>query len=175
MKLGRKIPAYQGGFLLDGGVHFVAALRYLLAAAGTRIARVACFSALLQEHLVPVDTVNAAAVTDTGRSGTIAMTFATEFKRGTEVEIVTTKGSVLWTPVSVKVVKDASLMARTEQTRGFGQSTGVVEEMAAFAAAIEQGRLDERQTPVEALRDLEVLQRLLESGEENGAVKVVEL
>jgi len=158
-------------------VHFIAALRYLLAAAaaGSRIARVACFSALLQEHLVPVDTVNATAVTDTGCSGIISMTFATEFKRGTEVEIVTTKGSVLWTPVSVKVVKDASLVVRSEVTKEFGQSTGVVEEMAAFAAAIEQGKLDERQTPLEALRDLEVLQRLLESGEENATVKAVEL
>lgn len=53
----RKVPGYQGGFLLDGGVHFTAALRQLLPK--HHELTVACFSQLLQEHLPPYDTLRA--------------------------------------------------------------------------------------------------------------------
>ena len=65
----RKVLGYQGGFLLDGGVHFVAALRMLLAAAGEEVAQLVGFSGLLEERLGPVDTVNSVAVTKGGKDG----------------------------------------------------------------------------------------------------------
>lgn len=168
-KTGRKVPSYQGGFLLDGGVHFIAGLRLLLSSLGQDISQVVGYSHLLEERLVPVDTVHAVALTNEGKSGTISISFGTQFKSGLEVEVVTTQGAVYWNPTQVKTkTKDG------EKTEDFERSSGVKEEVAAFAKAIEQGKTEKNQTPEEALKDLEVVQRLLESGEEKGVVKAVE-
>ncbi|KAK3952816.1 hypothetical protein QBC32DRAFT_340361 [Pseudoneurospora amorphoporcata] len=165
----RKVPSYQGGFLLDGGVHFIAGLRLLLSEVNQEISQVVGFSHLLEQRLLPVDTVHAVALTKDGKSGTISISFGTQFKSGLEVEVVTTQGSVYWNPTQVKTkTKDG------EKTEEFERSSGVKEEMAAFAKAIEQGKTEKNQTPEEALRDLEVVQRLLESGEGKGVVKAVE-
>lgn len=171
---GRKVPEYQGGFLLDGGVHFVAALRMLLAGAGQEIRRVAAFSALLEEHLPPVDTVSAVAVTGEGKSGTIHMSFGTEFKSGFEIEVVTTEGAVVWTPTRVRTVRRGEGEWKEEVVeREFESTTGVKEEAVAFGEAVQRGEVDVRQSPGEALKDLEILQRLLESGEGGAVVKDV--
>ena len=45
--------------------------------------------------------------------------------------------------------------------------------MTAFAESIRTGKADPRGTPEEALADLQVLQAILESGEEAGAAKKV--
>jgi predicted dehydrogenase len=174
--LGRKIPLYQGGFLLDGGVHFVAGLRFLLAAAGQDIKQLACFSGLLDERLIPVDTVHAVALTKDGKTGTIGISFGTEFKSGLEVEIVTTNGAVVWTPTEVKSVakKADGSEGKVEETKEFPYNSGVTAEVAAFAKAIAAGKVDVAQTPSEALKDLEVLQRLLESGEGGAALKTID-
>lgn len=147
-------------------MHFVAGLRFLLAAAGQDIKQLVGFSALLDEKMVPVDTVHAVALTQDGKSGTIAMSFGTEFKSTFEIEIVTTNGAVAWNPTTVKsAARKADGSNETiEETKEFPYSSGVTAEVGAFAKAIEGGTLDVLQTPSEALKDLEILQRLLESG-----------
>ncbi|KXX76312.1 Glucose--fructose oxidoreductase [Madurella mycetomatis] len=171
----RKTPTHQGGFLLDGGVHFVAALRFLLDAAGQEIKQLSGFSALLDEKLPPVDTVHAAAFTQDGKSGTIGISFGTEFKSGLEVEIVTTNGAVVWSPTEVKTVaRNANGNdGKVEETKQFPQESGVQAEVVAFSRAIEAGKADALQAPLEAFKDLEILQRLLESGAHSGSVKTL--
>lgn len=172
--IGRKVPSHQGGFLLDGGVHFIAGLRYLLGAAGQEIKQLVGFSGLLEERLVPVDTVHAVALTNEGKSGTVVITFGTEFKSGLEVEIVTTNGSVTWSPTSVKVVtRKGNGTEQATSTKEFDWSSGVKPEIAAFAQAIEEGKVSDLQTPEEALKDLEILQRLIESGAAGAARKTI--
>lgn len=85
------------------------------------------------------------------------------------LEIVTTNGSVKVSPVDV-IVSKGGKEERTEFARDFG----VKAEVKAFAEAVEKGGEDERLSPREALKDLVVLQGLLESGEAGGAVKAVE-
>lgn len=171
----RKAPEYQGGFLLDGGVHFIAGLRMLLSAVGEEITKVVGFSGLLEERLVPVDTVDAVAMVGGGRTGVISMSFGTEFKKGLEVEVVTTKGAVSmsesWPVRLVKVVKGGERGEKVEEVKEFEFRTAVAEELKAWAEALEKGKLEERQSPEEALKDLAILQRLLESGEKVGEVK----
>ncbi|KAK3693169.1 oxidoreductase-like protein [Podospora appendiculata] len=169
----RKTPSYQGGFLLDGGVHFVAGLRLLLAAAGQKITQLAGFSALLEERLLPVDTIHAVALTQDGKSGSIGISFGTEFKSGLEVEIVTTKGAVTWNPRGVKTVTKGADGKKVEEEKAFEYDSGVKVEVVAFGQAIEAGKADPRQTPIEALRDLEILQRLLESGAGGAVVQKI--
>jgi predicted dehydrogenase len=114
--------------------------------------------------------VNAVAVTENGKSGTIAISFGTEFKDVTEVEIVTTNGTVVWGPTDVKSVARKGTET-VEETKTFPYSSGVVAEVAAFAQGIEAGKIDELQTPAEALKDVEVIQRLLESGAGGAAIQ----
>ena len=174
---GRRVPQYQGGFLLDGGVHFVAALRFLLGAAGHELDKVAAFTSLLEPRLLPADTVHAVAFTKEGKSGTINITFGTEFKDVLEVEVVTTNGAVTWTPNAVTTVnrKGDCLADKAVKTKEFPYCSGVLAEVASFAQALESGRLDLRQMPAEGLKDLEVVQRMLESGEDHGVLKTVGL
>lgn len=148
----------------------MAGLRFLLEAAGQEIKQLVGFSGLLDEKLIPVDTVQAVALTGNRKSGTIIITFGTEFKSGTEVEVVTTKGAVSWNPVEVKTVT-----SKGEEKKEFPSSNGVTEEVAAFGEAINAGQINNLQSPQEALKDLEILQRLLESGAGEGAVKSVGL
>ena len=69
----RKDPHYQGGFLLDAGVHFAAMLRMIL---GVPIASVAAYSRLNKEILVPIDTLHAAVRLADGTTGTFCAAFS---------------------------------------------------------------------------------------------------
>jgi len=53
----REKPQYQGGFLLDGGVHFFAGLRHLLSGANLELSQLAAQADLLHAHLAPHDTI----------------------------------------------------------------------------------------------------------------------
>ncbi|KAL2140946.1 hypothetical protein VTI28DRAFT_3043 [Corynascus sepedonium] len=173
----RKVPQHQGGFLLDACIHSVASLRLLLGAAGDNIKQLVGFSTLLNKALVPVDTIHAAAITGGGRGGTIVLTFATEYKFNIEVEIVTTKGSVLWNLTEVTTVtgKGDGSGDQVQEKKEFPYSSGVKEEVKAFAASLAAGKLDTLQSPTEALKDLEIIQALLESGDGGATVKNITL
>jgi len=157
----RKMPEYQGGFILDGGVHFVAALRVLLGE--DEINRVAAFSACNMEYLPPVDTVNAVLRTNGGKVGYFALSFGTttnafEFTVACEggVVVVGGGGKVKVTPRGEEeAVKDFS-----------EENNGVEQEVKAFAKAVLEGKLDERQTPENALKDLELVSPRWQSGRE---------
>lgn len=170
----RKVPAYQGGFLLDGGVHFVAGLRFLLAEAGGHdIRRVAAFTTLLQPKLAPVDTVQAVLTTNHGAIGSFAVSFGIAHKGGFQIEVVTTNGIVTMTPTSV-TSKWKEGGADKEDTKAFSFSAGVKPEMVAFAASLPSGCVDPRQSPEQALKDLAVLEAMLASAEKGGQPVVLE-
>ncbi|KAM0276300.1 hypothetical protein ACHAQH_006889 [Verticillium albo-atrum] len=169
----RKTPAYQGGFLLDGGVHFVAGLRMLLGAVGEDVGEVSARTALLQEKLAPVDSVHAVAMTEAGAIGTVSISFGTEFKSGFEVQVVTTEGSVTMTPVDVKTVRRGKDGKKAEETKEFARCSGVPAELEAFGASLKEGKADGRQDTTQALKDLAILQGLLESGAAEGQAKQV--
>lgn len=60
-----------------------------------------------------------------------------------------------------------------EEKKEFPYSSGVTEEFAAFAKTIEAGKIDALQTPAEALKDVKILQRLLELGAGGATVKSI--
>jgi predicted dehydrogenase len=156
-----------GGFLLDGGVHFVAATRLLLgpSAAPTKIS---AFTAQLQEHLPPIDTLNATVLLKNGASGTFTISFGTTFS-GSEYAVAAEKGTVTVTRGKVTVVKDGK-----EDVKEFpGEGDGVKQEVKAWAESLEKGQPNEKQSPEEALRDLEFLEASFNSGNNGG--KPVEL
>lgn len=166
----RKVPAYQGGFLLDGGVHLTAGLRYLLQAAGEKITHLSAFTTLLQPKLPPLDTVNATIRITNGRSGTFRASYGMVHKSGFELEVVTSTGSVSVKPTDVTVITKDQTGEKIEKKTEFPFGLGVQAEMEAFVEQIETKRDDSRLSPSEALADLQLLQSLLESGERDGAV-----
>ena len=169
----RQNPEHQGGFLLDGGIHFVAALRLLLSAVSVSITHVAAFTSLIRPNLQPVDTVNATMHLDNGSSGTFSISYGTEFANDFEIQVVTDEGAVTLTPTRVTVITKDDDGNEEALTKDFQANSGVIREVAVFAKGIEAGKVDPRGSPEEALMDLKVVQAMLESGEEGGTVKSV--
>ena len=160
----RKTPSYQGGFLLDAGVHFTAGVRLLLASScvgdrGTFINRLSAHTAQLQPHLPPVDTVDATMKTNTGVTGSFNVSFGTTLPDIFEYSIACDHGSVIVAEGSVTVRKVGSEEAETKAFPDEGE--GVVQEVEAWAKGIIEGgkntELKRRQSPEEALADLEVV------------------
>ncbi|KAJ4290420.1 hypothetical protein N0V90_010636 [Kalmusia sp. IMI 367209] len=160
----RKKPEYQGGFLLDGGVHFIAATRLILEGGGVKPVKTSAFSVQLQEHLPPVDTLDATVQLSNGASGTISLSFGTTFS-GSEYAFASEKGTVTVTRGKVTVKRDGN-----EEVKEFPEEgSGVKPEIAAWGKALSENKADPRQSAEEALRDLQVLEALLQSGEKGGA------
>ncbi len=166
----RQTPEYQGGFLLDGGISFVAGLRSLLGAAGSDITYVAAFTALLKQHLAPVDTVHATVQITNGNNGTFSLSFGAEFGCAFEIQVVTEKGVVTVRPTAVVVTTREN---KRGQAHSFESCKGIRQEVAAFAQSIRTGQLDKRGSPEQALKDLKVIQAMLDSSENARKVKAV--
>ncbi|KAL0942143.1 oxidoreductase NAD-binding rossmann fold-containing protein [Colletotrichum truncatum] len=165
----RKKPDYQGGFLLDGGVHFAAALRLLLgreAAPGS----VAAFSDLTREHLPPIDTVNAIVKTKSGATGFFAVSVGSSLK-SFDFQVACENGSVTVSSHDLTVAP----MDGEARTTHFEETTGVKEEVKAWAEALSTGKQNPLQSPQEALADLEFLEKIFKSGEQDGALLDLEL
>lgn len=162
----RQKPEYQGGFLLDGGVHFVAGTRLLLGEEA-RPASLTAYTTLLQQHLPPVDTVNSVWQTKTGVSGTFSVSFGTTLS-GSEYVVACEKGSVTvgFKKVTVRLGEEKEDKATVTEFKEEG--SGVKEEVAAWAEGIANGTRNPRQSPEEALADLEILEKMLTSGESQG-------
>jgi predicted dehydrogenase len=173
----RKTPSFQGGFLLDGGVHFVAVLRLLLGS--DYVTRLSGYSTQLQAHLPPVDTVEAAAKTSNGALGTISLSAGTTAV-GNEWIIGCERGSLYLSRETVKITIDGKEEAKEVPN----EKTGVAPEIRAWGSSILARRPDRKQSPREALADLELvcsrgailgtrltilqIETLLQSGEKNG-------
>ena len=170
----RQKPEYQGGFLLDGGIHYVAGLRYLLAAAGQSITQVSAFTSLLQPKLAPLDTVHAIMQLGNGNSGTFSLSFGTEYKTGFQIQVVTDKGAVTVSPSEVIVLTKDALDGNKQKCFPIKPDPGVQAEVTAFAHSIKFGKPDDRAAPEQALSDLNVLQAMLDSGENAGAAICVQ-
>jgi predicted dehydrogenase len=163
----RKDPGYQGGFLLDGGIHHIAGFRLVLGDDDANaITKVSAFTAQLQPHLPPIDTINSTLRTKGGVSGTVALSFGTTlddksyhfgFEKG---KIIVENG------VSKVIYNDGT--SPQESSRYMG--TGVKEEIKAWAQALNAGKANEKQSPKEALQDLKLLEAMIQSGEKDGAV-----
>lgn len=147
----RKSPSHQGGFLLDGGVHFTAGIRLLLGSENS-IARLSAFTVQLQKHLPPVDTVDATLKTKTGITGTFSVSFGTSLT-GSEWTVACEGGSVSVSRSTVTTTIDGQEESKDVKD----ERTGVPPEVRHWAAAIESGTNNGKQKPEEALADLELV------------------
>ncbi|KAI5476106.1 NAD dependent oxidoreductase [Pseudohyphozyma bogoriensis] len=166
---------YQGGYLLDGGVHMVAALRYVLP---SPITQVTALTTQVAEHLVPSDLLHAIAVTDDGVHGSFRIAWGIPTGSKRTLSIYGDKGNIdvdfgdhadeLFR-VSTKLV-GREVEVVTEAAKAAGGERAVVDEFAAFGKAL-QGRIgsaaaedvEKRSGPRAALADVGVIQASLNS------------
>ncbi|KAF4336223.1 glucose-fructose oxidoreductase [Fusarium beomiforme] len=159
----RAKPEFQGGFLLDGGVHFIAATRQLLTSPAVDVT---AFTTQTQPHLPPIDTVNAVVRLKSGVSGTYQQTCGS--KMSTSVfQFGYEKGSVVVDGDKVTVTP----WDGEPNVKEFERTSGVTEEVEAWAKALVEGKPDKRQSAEEALADLEFLELMFESGLNGGQAK----
>ena len=149
----RQDPGYQGGFVLDGGVHYIASLRMLLGE-GNDISRVCAFSEQLQPHLPPIDTVNAILKTKTGVIGLFASSHGTT-ELDNEWFIACENGTVATRRFPHQVV--TTINGEQEKKEFPDEAMGVGQEVKAWASGLKNGKIDERQSSEEALKDLQVV------------------
>ncbi|PYH96208.1 NAD(P)-binding protein, partial [Aspergillus ellipticus CBS 707.79] len=90
----RRHPTHIGGFLLDGGVHIIAALRLILSATSDAITTVSGMTSLHRPHLHPMDTLDAIVRTRSGATGTISLCYGSQGGSTSLFEIVCERGVV---------------------------------------------------------------------------------
>ncbi|KAF7714925.1 Uncharacterized protein PECH_007831 [Penicillium ucsense] len=163
----RKVPTHQGGFILDGGVHFTAGLRYLLGS-NVHITHLCAFTTLIKDYLPPVDTVNAILKANTGAQGTFQVSMGSHGP-ASEWTVACEKGSVTVHDASV-TVRAADGQEHVEKVEN--EKSGVPPEVRLWAKALAAGKVNPEQSPSQALADLELIELMLRSGENNGQSQI---
>ncbi|EHK24126.1 uncharacterized protein TRIVIDRAFT_45259 [Trichoderma virens Gv29-8] len=166
----RQKPDYQGGFLLDAGVHWAAATRLLLTGDENKPETVQAFTAQMCEHLPPIDTVNAIIKTQSGATG-VFQNSAGSLLQAFEWSFSYEKGTIKIAGETVTVQPAGG----EEHVKEFTRTNGVSEEVAAWAQSIVDGKVNPLQTPEQALADLEFVEKMFTSGDENGSTQKYEL
>jgi len=170
----RTTPDYQGGFLLDGGVHSVALLRTILPGSFTQLVG---FASLTKEYLPPHDTIQSVIQTSTGAHGILELSFAAPAANAGDSGIsITGTDGVLRIANANKALKEGGPEVRSykltwidskgAQTEEFYPVQGVEKEIEYFAKAI-AGSKDAEITatgePRGALVDVAVVEAALTS------------
>ena len=116
-------------------------------------------TAQLQDHLPPVDTIDATAKAKNGATGTMSISFGTTFS-GSEWAVACEDGVVSVANGTVTIGD------KTEEIEN--ERSGVPPEVRAWGEALAAGKVNERQSPEEALADLELIEASLRSGAQGG-------
>ena len=162
----RRDGSVPGGFVLDAGVHHMAALRMILG----EVAQVQAQTASVRPDLPPMDTVTASLVMSSGVIGTYAATYALPGSHtppgDAPLEIIGDEGRLHVQRTLIELKKDGEI--ERIPIKGY---RGVELELAAFAAAI-QSRTVHRNPPQAAAQDLAVIEAMLRSASEGRRIAV---
>lgn len=158
----RRAGNFPGGYVLDAGVHHAAVFRQLLGNASNAQA----FVVQHNPNIPPVDTLAATLQFENGALATYAASYAETPAIRTPLVIVGTQAILKVGRGIVEIERDGHTESQT-----IPSLDGVRNELAAFAAAL-NGGAPHINTPQEALKDLAIIEAILESGE-TGAVAQV--
>jgi predicted dehydrogenase len=179
----RRRPGYAGGYLLDGGVHDIAALRVIFG----EVAEVAAFQRGVDPELPPADTLAASLRFESGVLANYSVSYALDrpglSKRGIvraaihgdarairdrfgRKHVVGTRGSIFFMHNRVELVR--GLRRTVFRCKGDDM---MVDQFRDFRAGIRDGA-PVRNTPREALRDLAVIEALLSAADSRETVAV---
>ena len=160
----RKTPQFQGGFVMDAGIHVVALLRFV---SGQEITKTVSMTKQVSPHLPPMDTVDAALEYSGGATGSLSMAFSSA-KQTSECLFIGENGTVRveWNRIvgenRVALEDKEGNVVLDEMVDG----RGVDEEVSAFLQAVEAGKGegDPRGSVREALADVAVIESLCSGG-----------
>jgi len=158
----RRSGTFPGGYILDGGIHQVAALRLLLG----EIASVSAVMTQVSPDMPPADTLSTTLRFANGVLGAYLASYAVGAPWPAQIHIVGEKGALRVVRGEIELTKQGST-----QTIKYPAFDGVQKELAAFAAAIRTGAAH-RNPPEEALRDLAVIEAMLQAAESGRTVDV---
>lgn len=129
------------------------------------------YSSLAQGYLAPVDTLSAVVRTKSGAVGSFNCSWGTTIQRVAEYTVACENGSVTIEGDKAWIHhKDG----RTEEKDfPFTRGTGVMQEVEAWGAAVVQAKENTLLSPETTLGDLELLEAMLRSADENGGPKVL--
>lgn len=159
----RRSGTFPGGFLLDGGVHNIAALRML----GGNIVSVSAETRQLRDDLPPADTLTAALQFESGVIGSFSITFAGRTPLPpTFLTVAGEKGMIRANWGALEVTTEEGTLNESVPAGGDVQA-----ELAAFADAVLDGK-PHVNSPLEALRDVAVLEAIFTSAKTGQRVTV---
>ncbi|KAF8649440.1 hypothetical protein AX16_005805 [Volvariella volvacea WC 439] len=174
----RTIPDYQGGFILDGGVHTIAILRTILPHPLTHLSG---FASLTKEYLKPHDTIQAIAKADSHFTGIAELSWASPVStrplpdstiitgtKGwlsiTQVHPPEVKSSIFRVKIVSRVKVEASSAERDVEEIIDHPISGVAAEILSFFDAIAgKPGVEAFGDPLGALRDVAFIQAALDS------------
>jgi predicted dehydrogenase len=151
----RRSGTWPGGFLLDGGVHPISALRMLLG----EVIGVTAFAKQQREDLPPADTLVATLEFTSGAIGSYSVTYVAGTPWPSVLQIGGSTGAL-------RIQNNEIELAVANETRQIrlAPSPTVQNELAAFALSIREG-VPHLNTPQEALRDVAVIEAMLLSAQ----------
>ncbi len=159
----RRSGDFPGGFLLDGGVHHIAAIRQILG----EVDSVTAMVTQAKDDLPPADTLVATLRMKSGALGTYTVTYAATGQMPDMLDIVCAKGSMRVNREVLKAVHGEEQIMPVPQ-----KPDGVSEEYRALALTLNGGSAHIN-TPEQALQDVAVLEAMLESAR-TGAMVTIE-
>lgn len=157
----RRDNSFPGGFLMDGGVHYIAALRGVLG----EIVEVRAFADQFREDLPPTDTIVAALKFESGTLATLNITFAPRVGSDGFLQVNAQYGWLKTQPGKLEIQYEG------QHTNENFEENAIHAEMAAFAGAIRHGQAH-RGAPEQALQDVAVIEAMLRSAATGQSVQV---
>ncbi|MGO8951120.1 MAG: Gfo/Idh/MocA family protein [Ktedonobacterales bacterium] len=156
----RRDNSFPGGFLLDGGVHNIAAIRTVMG----EIDYVSALVTQTRRDLPPADTLAATLRFASGAIGTFSMTFVQGIPWESPMYVVGETGALRLHSHALEIMSNDYM-----RSESFQEDT-VTAELADFADAIQQGR-SVLSTSLKAVQDVAVIAAILESAKSGHAAK----
>jgi len=156
----RRDNSFPGGFLLDGGVHDMAAIRTIMG----EVESVSAYVRQVRADLPPADTLSATLRFESGAFGAFTKTFAADGPWEAFAHVVGNQGALRVNTTKLEVTAGG-----LTTTQAF-EIDNVQAELADFARVIQQGQ-PLRSTPAEALRDVALLEAMFDSAREGRPIQ----
>lgn len=157
----RQVGGFQGGYIMDAGVHRMAVFRMLFG----EVASVSAHVSRLREDLTPHDTISASLRFDNGALGAYAVTYVTGVPWPPMLEVVGDRAAL-------RVGRNAQIdLADGERLVpvDLEPTLDINAELMAFARSVRTGE-PHRNTPEEGLQDVALIEAMLRAAETGRAV-----
>jgi predicted dehydrogenase len=156
----RRDNSFPGGFILDGGVHNIAAMRTIMG----EVESVSAFVTQVREDLPPADSLSATLRFESGAFGVFTKTLAAEGPWDDFAHVIGDRGALRVNPGRLEVTSGDKTT-----TQSF-EIDNVRAELADFARIIQEGKAL-HSTPGQALQDVAILEAMFDSAREGRPVE----